>query len=170
MEGICCRGLFRYLHKTLTWFITLILTCKGRSGFCSKSLFCAGWGEALSCFFRLHEGHILETLMPCLPWWYMSSWWWLNYFNSLLTRFRALPSTDLTESAGALYLLFQVTTAVLPFKKEIRKLTENHEISSGSFSFSEIYFCLLFLLLCFLSFSPSYKEHIIKVGAHWIVT
>ena len=84
-----------------------------------------------------------------------------NYFNCFLTGFRALLSTDLTESAAALYLLFQAITAVLPPKKEIRKLTEN-EINSGSFSSSEVNFCLLFLLLCFLSFSPSYKEHIIK--------
>lgn len=50
MQGICCRGLFRYLHKTLTWFITLTLTYEGNSGFCSKSLFWAGCSEELSCF------------------------------------------------------------------------------------------------------------------------
>lgn len=86
----------------------------------------------------------------------------LNYFNFYLTGFRALPSTDLTESVAAVYSLFQATTTVLPLKKKIRKRTENHEIDSDSFSSSEINFCRLFLLLCFLSFSPGYKEHIIK--------
>lgn len=126
------------------------------------SIFCAGWGQEPSCFSictrntywrlgcRVHLGGTCPLMVA------------LNYFNFCLTGFRALPSTDLTESVAAVYSLFQATTTVLPLKKEIRKRTENHEIDSDSFSSSEMNFCLLLLLLCFLSFSPGYKEHIIK--------
>lgn len=62
----------------------------------------------------------------------------LHYSSSFLISFRALPSTDLTGCSSPLLALPGHHSCVVTV-------------------LSSVNFWLLFLLLCFLSFSPSYK-------------
>lgn len=106
VEGICCRGLFRYLHKLQLIASPPSLLPVGVivDSALNLSVYWVGWGAVLilPSAQGAHSGvfDAMVTLVVLVL--LMVNF---NYFSSFLAGCRALLSTDLTESTAVLCCL-----------------------------------------------------------------